>query len=728
MTSINASINLTDRMSGTFANISNTMAGVINQMSNLNTLTSTGPSTAGLDEASQSVKEIESTMKGAEGAINKATQAQAQFTKEVKETEKAGDKLASVMKGIVGIAVLTATTKKLIETSDQMTLITGRLDNINDGAQTTAELIDMIQKSAGRGRAEFFATADAVAKLVNNTGDLFTTTREAVEFTELLNKTFSASGSSAQEISSVMLQLNQAMAMNTLRAQEFNAIISGAPKIIEYIAKSMGVAKNEVKALASQGLITAEVIKNAMFEATEDINANFENIPMTFENVKTQLGNQFVEIFGPLWKEIEKFVNSDALQQAIVPIAQALGVVMGVLLTVLNVFTSVFNVTMKYWTVAGPVLIALTTIIGLYSGAILLSTLRTKLASTATAIHSAVTSVNAKIMGLSNVTINAHTIATALSTVATWAMATATTALGVALTFALSPIGLIVIAIGAIIGIIKLVVVAYNKLTGKTLSMTDAIKGAIQVLVAGIYNIVAGVVNFFIGVVEVLVNLFRNPTDKIKNMFVSLAVGIIDVMIKIVEPVATIVKTIVGFFVDGINGILGGVSTLYNAFGSVLGALGIDVAPIDLKVNFDPDTSAVDALKTTRDNIAGKHVDIVDSYNLDSKKLDYKNIHDAWDKGANVNDMADEDPDVGDIKDNTDIIADGITSMDKSISYLIDVARRDADVTNTNNMTINVEYTGTQASEGMRGDVEQMARMIGDELNRAINTSARGVY
>ena len=64
--------------------------------------------------------------------------------------------------------------------------------------------------------------------------------------------------------------------------------------------------KNEVKALASQGLITAEVIKNAMFEATEDINANFENIPMTFENVKTQLGNQFVEIFGPLWKEIEK--------------------------------------------------------------------------------------------------------------------------------------------------------------------------------------------------------------------------------------------------------------------------------------------------------------------------------------------------------------------------------------------------------------------------------------
>ena len=189
------------------------------------------------------LKEIESTMKGAEGAINKATQAQAQFTKEVKETEKAGDKLASVLKGLVGVAVLVGVTKKLIETSDQMTLITGRLDNINDGAQTTAELIDMIQKSAGRGRAEFFATADAVAKLVNNTGDLFTTTREAVEFTELLNKTFSASGSSAQEISSVMLQLNQAMAMNTLRAQEFNAIISGAPKIIEYIAKSMGVAK-----------------------------------------------------------------------------------------------------------------------------------------------------------------------------------------------------------------------------------------------------------------------------------------------------------------------------------------------------------------------------------------------------------------------------------------------------------------------------------------------------
>ena len=64
--------------------------------------------------------------------------------------------------------------------------------------------------------------------------------------------------------------------------------------------------------------------------------------------------------------------------------------------------------------------------------------------------------------------------------------------------------------------------------------------------------------------------------------------------------------------------------------GSVLGALGIDVAPIDLKVNFDPDTSAVDALKTTRDNIAGKHVDIVDSYNLDSKKMVYKDMGEAW--------------------------------------------------------------------------------------------------
>lgn len=752
MTSIQASIDLTDNISGTFKRIADNMTGVISQMGQLDNLTATGPDPSGLINAVDKIAEIETQVDQSKKAIDGATKAQEKMTREMEATSRAGEKLIGVARGILGaFGGLKGIVNSLIETSSEMTQITARLDNINDGAQTTDELVQMIYKSAGQSRAEFITTADAVAKLKNNTGDLFKTTKEVVGFTELLNKTFTASGTSAQEVRSVMLQLGQAMSMNNLRAQEYNSIMAGAPKIIDYIGQYMNVPIDQVKVLAGEGKITAEVIKNAMFLATEDINAQFENIPLTFENIKTEMSNQFLQIFAPVWEELEKFANSPEMQEALIPITQALTVLAGIIVKILSVFASVFNVTMKYWKVAGPILLSLVAIVGAYSMAIMISAMRTKMANGAEIIRGAITAVNTRLTKIASMEITKKSLADGIGTIATRIHTTAVKAFGRAMQIAQLPLIKFILLLTAPIAIIILVIKAYNALTGESVSAMGVIVGALKVAVTFIYNLLTPLINFVIGIVEVFANLFNDPVYAIKKLFVGLSTSIIDVMISIVRPISDIATKIVNLFLAGINTILSSLSNVYNSFGDILRKIGIESKRIDLVVAYNPDTSAIDKLENIKANTLLQLGPEPEGYkNFDQYKKAPKDLGEAWDSGYasgeaigakleglfSLQQQADditngEFMDYGDYMiEDLDSIAGSVDSMDKNLAYLIDVSKRGADTRNTNiSINVPVTMTGTGGGPGgLRGDVDYMADALASKIGEAVKSSARGMH
>ena len=204
-----------------------------------------------------------------------------------------------------------------VQTTDQLTQIRARIDLINDGSQSTAEIMDKIYSAANRSRGSYLDMADSVAKLNMLAKDAFSSNDEAIFFVEQLNKQFKISGASVEETTSAMYQLTQAMAAGKLQGDEFHSIMENAPMLAQSIASEMGLTVGQLKEMSSQGLITADIIKEALFNSAEETNAKFAEIPMTFQDIGTQVQNELIAAFQPAMEEISNMTSSGVLNDAL---------------------------------------------------------------------------------------------------------------------------------------------------------------------------------------------------------------------------------------------------------------------------------------------------------------------------------------------------------------------------------------------------------------------------
>ena len=198
---------------------------------------------------------------------------QQRYTNEVSKSNRQAGNLLRTVRNIAGVIGSLALARGFIQMSDSMTSINAKLDMINDGTQSTAELQDMIYQSAQRSRAAYSSTANMVARLGMNAKEAFNSNAELVQFAENLNKQFTIAGATQEEIASATLQMTQALSSGVLRGEELNAVFDSAPNVIRNIADYLGVGVGEIREMAADGQLTAEVVKNAMLAATDDINS-----------------------------------------------------------------------------------------------------------------------------------------------------------------------------------------------------------------------------------------------------------------------------------------------------------------------------------------------------------------------------------------------------------------------------------------------------------------------
>lgn len=200
------------------------------------------------------------------------------------------------------------------QTADELTSIRSRLNLINDGSQTTAEIMNKVFDAAQRSRGSYTDMADSVAKLNMLAKDAFSSNDEAIAFVEQLNKQFKISGASVQEASAAMYQLTQSMAAGKLQGDEFHSIMENAPLLAQSIANEMGMTVGQLKEMSSQGLITSDIIKEALFNSAEETNAKFAEIPMTFAEVGQSIQNELIQAFQPVLEQISAIPQSGEFQ------------------------------------------------------------------------------------------------------------------------------------------------------------------------------------------------------------------------------------------------------------------------------------------------------------------------------------------------------------------------------------------------------------------------------
>ena len=237
------------------------------------------------------------------------------------KTADATQALTGRIKSLVGAYVGIQTVQKLVETSDQMTQINARLQLMTGSAEAAADAQDKIYQAAQRSRGAYMGMADMVAQLGTLAPDAFNSTDELIAFAEQLQKQMAISGASGQSAQAAMVQLTQALASGTLRGDELNSVLEQTPMIAKTIADYMGVSTGQMREMASEGAITADVVKNAMLSAAEETNAAFEQMPMTWAQVWTQAQNVALQAMQPVLDLISLAANNT---ERLIPIVTGL--------------------------------------------------------------------------------------------------------------------------------------------------------------------------------------------------------------------------------------------------------------------------------------------------------------------------------------------------------------------------------------------------------------------
>ena len=276
------------------------------------------------DEAANAQKRLANNAEDTTQEIQNAKSEEDAFVAAIQRANQSSDDLLSTMTKIAGAIGVYKLAETFVDTADSMAQISAKVNIMNDGLSTTEGYLDRIYQSSQQSRGSFLDTANLVTRLGMNASSAFKSNNEILIFAENLNKAFKISGATAQEQASVILQLSQALGSGVLRGQELVSVMEGAPNVIQYIADYMEVPKGAIKDLAAEGEITAEIVKNAMLSATNDINAKFAAMPKTFSDLWTTATSKITyELDKSFSAWIEK-MNDEELQETIDTIVDSL--------------------------------------------------------------------------------------------------------------------------------------------------------------------------------------------------------------------------------------------------------------------------------------------------------------------------------------------------------------------------------------------------------------------
>ena len=476
--------------------------------------------------ANQAYNRLSQNIANTERAIRDNTNEQGMFNQQVQEGVNTSNEMMNTIKNLAAAYLTIQTAGKVIDVSDQLTATTARIDMMNDGLQSTDELMKMIYSAAQDSRGAFGDMADVVARFGNNAKDAFGSSAEVVAFADIIQKQMTIAGAGSQEASNAMLQLSQALGSGVLRGDELNSIFEQAPNLIQSIADYLQVPIGEIRNMASEGELSADVVKAAIFASADEVNAKFEEMPMTFSQIWQSFQNSALMAFQPVLTRINELANNDSFQSFVDSSINAVATLSNVVLSMFDLIGMVGGFIADNWSIISPIIygvIAALSTYAIYLGIIKGIELATAAASAAMAVGKGLLAA-----------------ATMMATGATWAQTTAQMGLNGAMYAC--PITWIIIAIIAVIALIFAICSAIAKMTGIANSGFGVITGGINVAIQffknlglTVANIALGIGNALAAVASNMMTAFHNAICSVQSWFYNLLSTALSVIAGIAE-------------------------------------------------------------------------------------------------------------------------------------------------------------------------------------------------
>ncbi|HBG3522797.1 TPA: tape measure protein, partial [Clostridioides difficile] len=384
-------------------------------------------------------------------------------------------------------------------------------------------------------------TAQIVSRIGMNAGKAFSSTKEIVGFAEQLNKKFVIAGASTEEMNSALLQLTQGLSSGVLRGEELNAVFESAPNIIKSIADYLDVDIGKIRGMASEGMLTADIVKNSLLAASAETNAQFEKMPLTIGQIFTSIKNNAIMIFGVIQKKIEQSMSSKGFRTFIDNFINSLYVLGNVAYNIFNGIISILgspafqsfsntmivgislisqalgwiitqalnlaNIFAQNWSIISPVILGIVGALTLYKTAVL-----------GLAIANSIALLSQKWFDFQ---LAQTAIMHDLATGATWRQIIAQYGLNAALYAC--PLTWVVLGIIAVISAVFILVAVYNHFAGTSISVISLAVGAWYWLCAVVYNVISGIVNAINICVVGIANAFRTGLYAVQCFFIDMA-------------------------------------------------------------------------------------------------------------------------------------------------------------------------------------------------------------
>lgn len=704
MAGINARINLIDSLSGPMQRMITSTENLINHINNVESAMDSGFEPSVIEEARHQAEVLSNQINTVSNSINGAEAEQQSFN----NTVNGG---TSAMGGLVAKAIALASAymgvNKLVDMSDELTLTTARLDMMNDKVQTTPELLNMVYQSAQNARGSLTDMADVVARFGNNAKDAFSSSREVVDFANLVQKQMTIAGAGTQEASNAMLQLSQALGSGVLRGDELNSIFEQAPNLIQSVATYMDVPIGKIREMAQEGKLSAAIVKNAIFADADNINAKFQQMPMTWGQVWTTMSNAATMQLQPLLEKINSIANSPQFQAFAANAVNAIGLISNALIGLIDLIGGVASFVTDNWGMIEPVVMGIVFALVAYN---------------------AVMTITNTLNAISAISAGIKAAADAMQAGATFAATAAQYGLNSALLAC--PLTWIIFAIMAVIAVIYAVIAAISKVTGSTISATGIITGVVATAAAFVGNILLGVVNFVIGLFVELTNLiitfanffgniFDNPVSAIAHLFS----GLFDFILGVVQSAAGLIDTLLGTDLSGgIQGFRNDVAAFVDEKAGKQKYEADKINANDYKLKRFEYSKAWNAGYGFGESIENKAKGMFGT--SDGGNVDTANMFSGAGYTAGKYDAVPED--IANTAKNTKKAADSLDITNEDLQYLRDIAERDV-INRFTTAEIKVEMKNNNNISSST-DLDGLISDLTDKVTGALSMAAEGVH
>jgi tape measure domain-containing protein len=656
---------------------------------------------------------LSQTVGNTERYIRDNVDEQGRFNQEISAGTQQANELTNTIKRAVAAYVSIQSVGKALNISDELVQTTSRLNMMNDGVQTTAELVNMVYAAAQDARGSFSQMADVVARFGNNAKDAFSNSEEVVAFADLIQKQMTIAGASTQEAANAELQLSQALGSGVLRGDELNSIFEQAPNLIQNIADYLDVPIGKIREMAADGELSADVVKAAIFSAADDINSKFNEMPMTWGQIWQSMQNTALIAFQPVLQRLNDLANSEAFQTFIQGAIEAMATLANILLNVFEIAASVGAFIGDNWSIIAPIIYGVIAALGAYLAIM--------------GIVNAITAISAAIDAT-------KAAADALAAGQTFLWTVQQYGLNAAL--AACPITWIIVLIIALIAIIFAVCNAIAKMTGIANSGFGVITGGVNVVIQFFKNLGLTVANIALGIGNAIAALasnmmtaFHNAICNVQSWFYNL----LSTALSVIEGICSALNKLpfVEFDYSGISS----AADDYAAKASEAAGNKEDYQSISDAFNegfttFDAfqDGWASDAFNAGAawgDGIADK----VSNFSL-SDVFGQTDIPNVGDYTSGFNDAIANSgvgDSIGNIDDNTGKIKDSLDVTEEDLKYLRDIAEQEA-INRFTTAEINVDMSGMQNTVNSGDDIDGFMTKLTDSVNEAVDNMTEGVH